>query len=618
MKRRLYFLLALLMSVVASTSVKAAAPNQITVTHHESDLYSVNANPNGGTIAAYLVGKTKSSVDSYPTSATSVYITLPNGTYYLWVKNTAGEYSEPVTLNVTQSCDDTVLTNVTGQGKYTRCYRRYIDGREVQARSVAEVTCAPGYNMTSASSGLVGNDCSNKNVSITGLNFRYCKKTYAYNCIKSSGGTSGGSGGGSTTTQTGNAKLSSLAISTGSLTPNFTSNVYQYTATTSESSVRVDASLMSSSAKFVTGYGPRTVNLKYGTNNIQIKATDGDTPSTYTIKIVRTDGRSSANTLSSLSVSSGTLSPAFNEYTTSYTVDVADDVENVDISATLKDGKSSFVENAGPRSVFVGTGTNRYTIKVKSESGNVRTYTIVFNKGGSSTSSTPVNTYNPLLSSLEVSEGKIEFDQNTFDYNLSVPYDVTNIAVKAIAQNPEDDVVVTGGDNLLSDELNEISIVVTSKDKTVSNTYTIYVTRKEEDLPISSNSLLQDLQIDGYKIKFDAKTNDYIITLAEGDTQLKITAVPSDSASIITIEGNENLTTGSQVKIRVTAEDGSYTDYFVKIKGVGRKGNVVLTVIVVILIIIVIAYLVLRAMGYKIYFNMDAAKEKVNKFIKRD
>ena len=621
MKKRLYFLLALVISIVTTTSVNAAAPNQIRITHHESDLYSVTANPNGGTIAAYIVGESKSSALSFKTSATETYITLPNGNFYVWVKNTAGEYSEGVPISVTQSCSNDKATNVTGDGKYSRCYLRYNDGTEVASVNLPDVTCAAGYNISPGYSTLVGNDCGKKNVSITGLRYRYCKKTYSYRCEKvSTGGTttpsSGGSG--STTTQTGNAKLSSLSISTGSLTPNFSSNTYTYSATTSESSVRIDASLMSSSASFVTGYGPRSVNLNYGTNNIQIKAMDGNTPSTYTIKIKRTDGRSSVNTLSSLSVSKGSLSPAFNEYTTTYNVNVASDVDSVDISAAVKDGKSSFLENYGPRSVVVNAGTTRTTLKVKSETGNIRTYTLIFNKEGSSEAQTPVTSYNPLLSSLEVSEGKIEFDPNTFDYNLSVAYDVTNIAVKAFAQNPDDEVVVTGGDNLLSDELNEIDVVVTSKDKTVSNTYTIYVTRKEEDLPVSSNSLLQDLQIDGYKIKFDAKTNEYSITLAEGATQLSITAVPSDSTSIITIEGNENLTAGSQVKIRVTAEDGSYTDYFVKIKGVGRKGNVVLTVIVVILIILVIAYLVLRAMGYKIYFNLDAVKDKVTRIFKRD
>ena len=51
---------------------------------------------------------------------------------------------------------------------------------------------------------------------------------------------------------------------------------------------------------------------------------------------------------------------------------------------------------------------------------------------------------------------------------------------------------------------------------------------------------------------------------------------------------------------------------------VGKGGNVFLTIIVVILIILALAYLVLRAMGYKIYLNFDAVKDKVKGIFKRN
>ena len=74
---------------------------------------------------------------------------------------------------------------------------------------------------------------------------------------------------------------------------------------------------------------------------------------------------------------------------------------------------------------------------------------------------------------------------------------------------------------------------------------------------------------------------------------------------------------GSEVKVRVTAEDNSYTDYVIKVKMAGQGGNVFLTIVVVLLIILVIAYLVLRAMGYKIYLNFGAVKEKITGIFKR-
>ena len=597
---------------IFGSKVLATAPEIDSVEHKDADLYSVKAKSNGSTIRRYIVGTSKTAAISFITSSTETYITVPNGTFYIWVENTSGETStKPYLIHVTDSCSNTTAVDKTDTGHYERCFERYADGTEKATTTASGATCATGYNMDAAYSTISYNDCGNKRPSAAGLQFRYCTKRYAYKCTKIGSGNASTGG----NSQSGNAKLSSLTISTGSLTPNFSASTYTYSATTSESTVTINATLASNSASFVNGYGPRTVNLNYGTNNIQIRTQDGNSTNTYTIKIKRSDGRSSANTLSSLSVSSGTLEPNFSALTNSYNVKVGSDVESVDIAATLADSGSSFVEGYGPRSVKINAGYTRAAVKVKAASGSVRTYTILFGKDGGDVELTKSD--KATLESLELSSGTIDFDSMTFDYNISVPHDVTNIEVRAKAKNEKDNVVVTGGDNLQEDNLNEITVSVTSEDGEVTNTYTIYVTRKEEDLPISNNSLLSNLEIEGYKIKFDAKKNDYSINIKEGITQLVINATAADEKSTITIEGNENLTNGSKIKIRVTAEDGTYTDYFVEVKVVGKGGNVILTIFVIILIILVLAYLVLRAMGYKIYFNLDGIKDLISNLRKK-
>ena len=609
--------IALFIAMSMPSIVSAAKPSLTKVESKGDDLYYVEANANGGTISAYVVGETQSNALSFNTSATATYITVPNGTYKVWVKNTAGEYSDPTMIVVTTSCNNTAAFNKTDTGTYERCYERYSDGTEKPAITAGGASCAPGYNLATAYSTTSYSDCGNKkNPSTVGLPFRFCKKVFDYKCVKVSSSSSG-SGSSSSSAATGNARLSSLSISTGSLTPNFSGSTYVYSATTSESSVTISATLANSSASFENGYGPRTVKLNYGTNNILIKTKDGATTATYTIKIKRADGRSSTNTLSNLTVSTGELSPAFSSLTNNYEVQLDSNVENVDIGASLTDSKSSFVEGFGPRNVKINDGFTRATVKVKSESGSVRTYTITFGKDGVSSGNEGSTNGKALLKSLELSEGTIDFNSTTFDYNISVPYDVTNIAVSAIAENEKDGVVVTGGENLEANALNEITIVVTSADGTASNTYTVYVIRKEEDLTVSTNSLLKDLIINGYKIKFDAGTTEYSINLKDGESALDITAVPSDDKSTITIDGNEKLQHGSQVKIRVTAEDGTFTDYIINIKNVGKGGNVFLTIIVILLIVVALAYLVLRAMGYKIYLNFGAAKDKVTSLFNR-
>ena len=615
---KLFVAIILFVTMLMPSVVSAAKPIITKVESKGDDLYYIEANPNGGTIAAYVVGQTQSNALSFSTSASATYITVPNGNYNVWVKNTAGEYSNPTMIVVTTSCSNTAAFNKTDTGSYERCYEKYNDGTEKPAITAGGASCAPGYNLASGYSGITYNDCGNKKKpSLVGLPYRFCKVVFNYKCVKV-GESSGSSSSSGTSAATGNARLSSLSISTGSLTPNFSGSTYVYSATTSESSVTVNATLANSSASFENGYGPRSVKLNYGTNNILIKTRDGETTATYTIKVKRADGRSSTNTLSSLTVSQGELSPGFSSLTNNYNVNVESNVDSVDIGASLSDSKSSYVDGFGPRNVKLKDGYTRAAIKVRSESGSVRTYTITFLRVGAGEETTPsANDGKALLKSLELSEGTIDFNSTTFDYNISVPFDVTNIAVTALAENEKDGVVVTGGENLEANALNEITIVVTSADGTSSNTYTVYVTRKEEDLTVSTNSLLKDLIIDGYKLKFDAGTTEYTINLKDGDSVLDITAIPSDDKSTITIDGNEKLEHGSQVKIRVTAEDGTFTDYIINIKNVGKGGNVFLTVIVIILIVAALAYLVLRAMGYKIYLNFGAVKDKIMSLFNR-
>lgn len=623
MKNNFKYLAVLLVAFfLFSTSVFAKPVITKVVQQYESsgtkDLYLVYADANGGTITGYMVTSDIKGTngEAYPpTSATQQYITLPNGLYYVWVKTT-NEVSDPFPVYVNDSCTaGGTVSNATDTGSYERCYRRYYDGREAQIGNASDATCAAGYNMDAAYSTISANDCSNKNALKYGLEFRYCRKAYNYKCVKTQSSGTSQSGITPSDASTGNAKLASLSVSSGTLTPGFQPSTVSYAVTTDASQITVSATLQNSAASFVNGYGPRTVNLGYGTNVIEIKTKDGNTSNTYTIKVKRADQRSSVNTLSSLNVTNGKLSPDFNPLVNAYNVAVSGDAKSVDVTAVLSDSNASFVDGFGPRTVELTDETTRASIKVKAQSGAVRTYSMLFYKEGSEVTQ-PDN--HALLKSLELSAGKIEFDSNTFDYNVTVPYDVTSTVVTAIAQDENDEVVVNGGENLEADKLNEISIIVTSSDGKYSNTYTIYVIRKNEDLGVSNNSLLSDLSIKDYNIKFDAKKTEYKLSVQEGVNSLVIYATPADNRAVVSIEGNENLKNGSEVKVRVTAEDNSYTDYVIKIKMVGKGGNVFLTIIVVILIILALAYLVLRAMGYKIYLNFDAVKDKVKGIFKRN
>ena len=177
----------------------------------------------------------------------------------------------------------------------------------------------------------------------------------------------------------------------------------------------------------------------------------------------------------------------------------------------------------------------------------------------------------------------------------------------ATPQNASDKVEITGGESLEVGP-NELTVTVSSSDGSVSNIYTIYIIRKEEDAGISQNSLLKSLSISNHPINFSSDVNEYNITIKKNESYVDISCFAEDDNASITIEGNSNLTTGSQIKIRVTAESGNYTDYLINVTGYQKKTNILGTILIVLIIILAVGYAILRALGYKIYLNFEGIK----------
>lgn len=80
------------------------------------------------------------------------------------------------------------------------------------------------------------------------------------------------------------------------------------------------------------------------------------------------------NTLKSLSVSSGTLSPEFKKDVTEYKVEVENEIKKIKINAIAND-KEATIKGAGEKTLKVGK--NSYGIVVVAENGKTKTYTVV-------------------------------------------------------------------------------------------------------------------------------------------------------------------------------------------------------------------------------------------------
>ncbi len=630
MKKTFKMLWGLVLFLLCVEVEAAKGPTIDSVENKDNDLIYVQATKGDFNISYYLMGTSISNAIKYVSSSTNAYLSMPNGTYTIWAVDTNGNTSAGYTITKDDgSCNMDGLSNVTGSGTIDMCgimsstglYSNLTEGKTL-------VTCAPGYYLHTIQTEPISTTCRLSSLDFTpyGLQKRLCKNTYNYRCEKNTGNI----------VLNASSYLNSLSLSRGSISPAFDKTKFDYTATVSSSTsvVTVYASLLDSDASFVDGYEPRTVNLNYGENTIQIKvkgfALQEATESTYTIKITRTKpngtggatvSKSSVNTLSNITLSNGTLSPKFNSNTNVYNVEVENDVDVLTVGATLTDNKSSFVNSYGPRNVHLNEGENNVYLKVKSEAGSVRVYRLIITRKKANNiepEPTPTPTPDPtpeptpevskaLLSSLKLSEGKIDFESNVFDYNVTVGYDVTNVVATVELENDTDTVDIKGGESL-EVGANELTITVTSSDGSVSNVYTIYIIKKEADTDISGNSLLKSLVINGHAINFDPNVNEYNITIKKNETDVGIECVPDDSNASVTIEGNANLTTGSQIKIRVTAENGNYTDYLINVTGYQKKSNIIGTIFIVLLVILAVAYAILRALGYKIYFNLQGIK----------
>lgn len=626
MKRRCLILLSYLFCIFTFgiLGVKAAG---ISV-YNENDYYQFTfSNGNVKSLGFYIQDATVSTnyndatlmtKDPYNAivSSTIANVSLQNGSYKVWVYGSDYKYYSQ-TISVTNSCtNEPKKTNQTGSFTVERCFKKYkaSDGTyKVDIQGETPVySCADGYMLTE--SALTENTCSS--MSLNGMSYRWCKGVFKGTCTKKSSSTPPPE---PEKPAAPAATLSALSVSSGKLSPAFKSGTTKYTVNVGAevSSIKVNATA-SSGNSLVSGYGSRTVDLKYGANSIKVKVKnkDGKTK-TYTITVNRADNRSTVNTLSNLTVSAGTLSPVFSSSVNDYTVDVGYEVSSITIDATLTDSKSRFANNFGPSTVALQQGINKIYIKVVSENEVTNVYSVTVNRGELPSECVNAEGKLALVKGIEL-YGNTADDDNLIDFtltpgeknysNIKIPYNVSDLVVIVYTEDEADKefVQIEGNENLVANENREVTINITSNVcPNYTNKYTLNVMR--EDAPeLNTDATLKNLTIKGYDLKFEPNVMTYEIVLKKKDKgkSLDIEPTPKVSTTTCVEEKNEKLAYGSEIVIRCTAQDEDYQEvYTIVIDDVEKGTNIFLIVILVIIIIIILIYLVLRLLGYRIYFN---------------
>ncbi len=150
--------------------------------------------------------------------------------------------------------------------------------------------------------------------------------------------------------------LSNLTISTGTLTPAFSSAVTSYTAAVTSNTAffslvptvaNAGATITVNGVTVASGSSSGSVSIVTGANvfTIVVTAPVGGATKTYTLTVNRPSGN---DYLSNLTISNGTLSPAFTLGNNNYSVNVGYFVTSVTVTPTADDINATLLVNGSP------------------------------------------------------------------------------------------------------------------------------------------------------------------------------------------------------------------------------------------------------------------------------
>ena len=221
------------------------------------------------------------------------------------------------------------------------------------------------------------------------------------------------------------AYLSGIKLSAGALSPAFKSTVTKYTVTLKETDAGVTITPVKAySGAVMTISGARvsskTIAVKNGKSvTVTVRVQYGRTTKTYTLTVKRP--KSTDNRLSSLKVSAGALSPAYHPTVTSYTLTLPESTSRVTVTAAKSSPLATI--SGTKRTYSLKNGQTVYDkIKVRSQSGVTKTYTVAITRAKST---------NADLAYLKTSSSryplKPAFKTGTTSYAITLPKSVPSV-----------------------------------------------------------------------------------------------------------------------------------------------------------------------------------------------
>ena len=295
--------------------------------------------------------------------------------------------------------------------------------------------------------------------------------------------------------------------------------------------------------------------------------------------------------LSSLTVTPGTVQPAFLGDVANYTVDVTSNVASVTVTAQPQDAGATVSINGQTttsRSVSLtaaGSGTP-LTIAVTAPNGSQNIYLVTVNRAALAG--------NNSLQRLTVSPGALApaFEANTLNYFVNVASTVNSVTVTAILQDAHASMTVNGqgtpSGQARTITLNgagsstPITIIVTAQNGT-QKTYLVAVQRAA----LGGNNNLQRLTVSPgtFFPAFDASTTSYFVNVDSTVANVSVTATLQDTNASMTVNGQgtpsgqartitlNGAGSSTPITIIVTAPNGASKTYSVAVQRAAVGGN---------------------------------------------
>ena len=323
------------------------------------------------------------------------------------------------------------------------------------------------------------------------------------------------------------------------LNQKFDKNILNYTVLIDEDDNNLTISgTQESTSSTVVGF--ENIEISSFPYNHKITVTSaGGIDRIYTLTIERK--KSSNADLKGIKVSEGTLTPAFDKDTTSYTVNVSSTTEKIDIQAILNKGQTV----AGDGTINLNYGENNISLVVTAEAGTTKTYNIKVIRNENTLAT---------LDNIKVTNGTLtpSFKSEVTDYIAYVGQDATNILITPILSDARARLSISLNDqayeNISSIEVtdlensNIVKIKVTGTDSDTVYTVTIM---KQSDEKITSNNYGHNISDGMIKtVKYNTSVDELKDQLDNDNSKLKIYL--SDGTTEYT---NDKVATGMIVKL---------------------------------------------------------------------